>query len=63
MEDPINSMKGSGPLGKSSILRNIRNFVSATKVKNLRKGEKHYDYDLHLIGRSHVIDSFETRHE
>ena len=64
MDEPISALKGPGPLGKTSILKNLhnhlRNVVSANKVKNLRKGEKFPDYDLHLLGRSHNIDSYVT---
>ena len=67
MDETISALKGPGPLGKTSILKNLhnhlRNVVSANKVKNLRKGEKFPDYDLHLLGRSHNIDSYEVRHE
>jgi hypothetical protein len=67
MEDPIPALKGAGPLGKTSLLKklhnNLRDLVVANKVKNLRKGERYPDYDLHLLGRSHKIDSYEDRHE
>ena len=64
MEEPIYALKGAGSLGKHSVLKNLyRNVVSANKVKNLRKGEKFPEYDLHLLGRSHKIDSYEVRHE
>jgi hypothetical protein len=29
MEEPINALKGPGPLGKSYILKNLRNMVKS----------------------------------
>ncbi len=66
MEDPIFALKGAGSLGKHTILKNNhlrKSAVVANKMKNLRKGENYPDYDLHLLGRSHKIDSYEVRHE